>query len=47
MLNTTEFVSEIKIIIEKHRDILNYDDFRLIYLINRYIDGFGLELKEL
>lgn len=46
MLNKTEFVDEIKIIIVKDRDILNYDDFRLIYLINRYIDGFGLAYEE-
>ena len=42
MLNKTEFINEIKRIIEKDRNILNYDDFRLLYLIVRYIDGFGL-----
>ena len=42
MVNKTKFINEIKIIIEKDRNILNYDDFRLLYLINRYIDGFGL-----
>ncbi|KAM3136158.1 hypothetical protein pb186bvf_011780 [Paramecium bursaria] len=47
MVNKTKFINEIKIIIEKDRNILNYDDFRLLYLINRYIDGFGLSQDEL
>ena len=42
MIHKTEFINEIKRIIEKDRNILNYDDFRLLYLINRYIDAFGL-----
>ena len=37
-------VNEIKTIIEKHRDVLNREDFRIVYLINIYTAGFGKDV---